>query len=75
MCLDLLLLVVLRNRDRIGLLWPAALEHLQVRRGTATAAHKLLTCGLVWRGLQRMQPLAVSAVAACLQRRSTCQLG
>jgi hypothetical protein len=34
-CLDLLLLVVLRNRDRIGLLWPAALEHLQVGGGGA----------------------------------------
>jgi hypothetical protein len=35
-CLDLLLLVVLRNRDRIGLLWPAVLEHLQVRSYSAT---------------------------------------
>lgn len=33
MCLDLLMVVLLRNRDRILVIWPPVLDHLQVSNG------------------------------------------
>ncbi len=74
LCLELLFTVLLRNRDRITLLWPRAYEHFAVRESRASCA--AATChspapsyfvsarAFRWTGVSRL-PFGAQALNPC----------